>query len=669
MKNTTISLQIARNTFIKAAFVMLLSIAFPLLSINASFSLTLEEQRNQMHKEALVKNGNTRKPVIIEKYFDKITGKYVDVAAGQVLVKLKPRISVQSLELLNKKNNTNSEHIANTGILRVSAKAENIRTVDSLIQTYKNDPNVEYCEPNYIRKKLSAALNDTYYSLQWGLPQISAPLGWDIEKGSADVVIAVIDTGMSFDHEDLINKQWINPGEWGPSGSYANNGIDDDGNGYVDDSMGWDFARNDKRPLDFDGHGTHVSGIAAAENKNSKGIAGVAWNNKIMALCIFGDSDNATVADECLALYYAANNGAKVINLSLGSPGYSNAENTAIQYAHGKGCVIVAAAGNDGNSTLYYPASYSNVISVASVDKNDLRSPFSNYNSYVDVCAPGGYRASASDQIYSSCMFWTGDKYISNLYTYLSGTSMSAPFVSGLAALLLSQNPAWTNAQVENKIFSSADDLGPEGRDNYFGYGRINVYKALNTVPSTPKSFTAKNGKTDTSLSWVANTASDLAGYKIYRANTSSEAYSLIYTASSTMEEYQDPCSKGGYYYKICAYDLGGLESPFSDIACAATDDTLPEAGNYDISRILIYPNPFTGSTSGVTFDLLKGDEVIRIYTINGELVTSSSVVGSSNWLWNVTNLSGNPVARGIYLFVITNGSGQKRAGKIAVVY
>lgn len=412
-----------------------------------------------------------------EKYFDGRISKYVDVVAGQVLVKFKEGVSYQTIKSLNNINKLEiiKEFQKNTKVLSILNPNGKV-SVKDLVEIYSKDPSVEYVEPNFMLHALSTTPNDPYYSLQWALPLIKADTGWDFTKGSSSVIIAIIDTGASLSHEDLLNKIWNNPVESLPENK--SNGIDDDGNGYVDDWQGWDFilisGKGDNDPTDLNGHGSHVSGISAAETDNGKGIAGCSWNPKLMVLRVLNALGSGSVDYAISAIYYAANNGAKILNMSLGSYSYSSSMNDAVQYAHNKGCVIVAAAGNDGNSTINYPAGYDNVIGVASVDKNDSRSSFSNYNNSVDICAPGGDGNPADEGDILSC-------YLNNQYAYIAGTSMATPYVSGLAALVFSQNSGWTNTQVENRLMSTTDDLGQSGWDSSYGYGRINLYKALNT--------------------------------------------------------------------------------------------------------------------------------------------------------------------------------------------
>ena len=354
--------------------------------------------------------------------------------------------------------------------------------VEVKIAAFRADPRVEYAEPDYIALPAYEP-NDPYYSnsTQWGPRKIFAPQAWDLSKGDSSVVIAVIDWGVDLQHPDLQGKIWTNAGET------PNNGIDDDGNGYIDDVYGWDFANGDNDPQDDYGHGSHVGGIAAAATDNGVGIAGVAFNSSIMAVKV-GDGSTGTAQYSRIAMgiYYAADNGAKVISLSLGGYAYSGFLEAVVNYAWDAGYVLVGAAGNNNRSDPFYPAAYDNVIGVSATDQNDAKASWSNYGSYISVAAPGV-------SIYST--YWNG----SSTYAYMSGTSMSAPHVAGLAGLLFAQDGNRSNATVRSLIESTADDLGDAGWDQYYGYGRINAYRALGTVsaviePATGGSLSADNG-------------------------------------------------------------------------------------------------------------------------------------------------------------------------------
>ncbi|WP_233256491.1 S8 family peptidase, partial [Microcystis sp. 0824] len=277
------------------------------------------------------------------------------------------------------------------------------------------------------------------------------------------LVIGVIDTGVDYNHQDLVGNIWTNPGE------IAGDGIDNDGNGYIDDIRGWDFAYNDNNPSDVNGHGTHVSGTIAGKGNNGVGVTGVAWNAKIMPLKFLNDQGSGSTSNAILAINYATAKGVKLTNNSWGGGGYSQALYDAINAAGQAGALFIAAAGNDAKNTdtsPSYPASYNlaNIISVASTTRTDALSSFSNYGlTSVDLGAPGS-------EIYSTTP--------NNTYSTYSGTSMASPHVAGAAALLWSQNPTWTAQQVKDALMNTGDPLASLAGKTVSGK-RLNVFNAL----------------------------------------------------------------------------------------------------------------------------------------------------------------------------------------------
>jgi subtilisin family serine protease len=317
---------------------------------------------------------------------------------------------------------------------------------------------IEFAEPDHIYH-INATPNDTYYTLLWGMnntgqtvnsdpgtagADIDANLAWDVTTGSSTVVVGMADSGIRKTHEDLAANIWTNPGE------IAGNNIDDDGNGYKDDTWGWDFWNNDKDPTDDNGHGTHTAGTVGAVGNNGKGVAGVAWNVRLVGLKIGSRTGSVSSSAGISAINYCIGKGIKISNHSWGGTGYSSAFDSAVTTARNAGHMLVCAAGNSGvnnDSTPFYPASYSqdNIIAVASTTNDDTLSSFSNYGSTrVDLGAPGSTIASTYI-----------NRNANNAYAYLSGTSMAAPHVTGAAALVWSVNPTWTYSQVRSKIFST----------------------------------------------------------------------------------------------------------------------------------------------------------------------------------------------------------------------
>ncbi|MFM2381195.1 MAG: hypothetical protein RLZZ143_3778, partial [Cyanobacteriota bacterium] len=319
-------------------------------------------------------------------------------------------------------------------------------SVEKILAQYRSNPIFEYIEPDYIRTlgtitPQATFPNDPSFNQLWGLHNTGQSGGTaDADIDAPNLVIGVIDTGVDYNHQDLVGNIWTNPGE------IANDGIDNDGNGYIDDIRGWDFAYNDNNPSDVDGHGTHVSGTIAGKGNNGVGVTGVAWNAKIMPLKFLDDTGSGSTSNAILAINYATAKGVKITNNSWGGGGYSQALYDAINAAGQAGALFIAAAGNSAQNTdtsPSYPASYNlaNIISVASTTRTDSLSSFSNYGlTSVDLGAPGS-------EIYSTTP--------NNTYATYSGTSMASPHVTGAAALLWSQNPTWTAQQVKNTLMNT----------------------------------------------------------------------------------------------------------------------------------------------------------------------------------------------------------------------
>lgn len=324
---------------------------------------------------------------------------------------------------------------------------------------------VKYIEPDYIYH-LSATPNDTFYGLLWGLhntgqtvngdpgiadADIDGPEAWDVTTGGSSFVIAVCDSGLRRTHEDISGNLWTNPGE------IAGNRIDDDRNGYVDDTQGWDFYFNDNDPNDGNGHGTHVAGTIGAKGNNGRGVTGVNWNCRLVSLRIANNQGAISSTAAINAINYCVGKGIKISNHSWGGGGYSSSMFNTINAARTAGHLVVAAAGNGGadgvgdnnDSTPQYPASYNldNIISVAAINNNNGLASFSNFGATtVDLGAPG--------VMIASC--WNTNN---TAYVYLDGTSMATPHVSGVAALVWARNPTWTYSQVRSKILSTVTPL------------------------------------------------------------------------------------------------------------------------------------------------------------------------------------------------------------------
>lgn len=355
--------------------------------------------------------------------------------------------------------------------------------VPAAVEILNGLPGVRIAEPNW-RRYRSRVPNDASYALQWGLSNIGqfggtsgrdidAERAWDTQTGAATTIVAVTDTGVDWNHPDLAANIWANSGE-------IINGADDDVNGYTDDVRGYDFGdpmhQGDNNPDDDSadpGHGTHVSGIAGAVGNNGVGVAGVGWGIRIMPLKVADDLGDMFDSYLVPAIFYAANNGAHVINISLGGgPGASL--QSAVNSATAAGVLVVAAAGNDNTSDPVtggaYPAAYDNAVAVAATDDDDLRAGFSNYGSWVDIAAPGV-------GIYSTIPTF----FIGSDYDFADGTSMASPMVAGVAAVIRSEYPTITVSELRERLLNSTeniDALNP-GYAGLLGRGRVNLARGL----------------------------------------------------------------------------------------------------------------------------------------------------------------------------------------------
>jgi len=364
-----------------------------------------------------------------------LAGEYIP---DEILVKFKKNAAYENiLDCISSANGTVSSSIEELNIWVVQVPfgevAESIAAISAC-------PEVRYAEPNYTASIADTIPSDPNWNLQEdALIHIHAPQGWDLSTGSSAVTIAIVDTGVDLNHADLSAK--IVPGH--------------------------NSINNASSPQDDNGHGTSVAGIAAASSNNGIGMAGVSWGARIMPVKVLGAGGSGNVGNVAEGITWAADNGAQVINLSLGVPGSSATLQDAVNYAYLKGCVIVAAAGNDRTDPLRYPAQYPHVIAVGAVDNADNRALFSNFGSELDLMAPG-------ISIYSTDF--------SGGYGWSSGTSMSAPFVSGLAAILRGYPAGSSPDAIEWIMESAAKDLGAAGRDDLYGYGLIQMDAALKLV-------------------------------------------------------------------------------------------------------------------------------------------------------------------------------------------
>lgn len=440
---------------------------------------------------------------------------------------------------------------------------------------------VEYVEVDKLYR-VHAVPNDSAWSAQWGPRRVGLPAALDVTRGKADIVVGVIDTGIDHEHPDLRHQLWINRAEdangdgmfqpWpsteareGVFGDF--DGVDNDGNGFVDDVIGWDFVDQpdvsnaaggdyrDPDPFPFDdmGHGSNVSGIIAAETDNGIGIAGIAPGCRLMTLRAFDARGVGAESDVARALAYAVANGARVINMSFGDVVYSRVLRDVIRYAYARGVVMVASAGNAQSTALHYPSAYDETISVSATVSNDLPAGFSNYGPTIDIAAPG------SDILTT---------HPGGGYTGFFGTSASAPFVSGVAALLLSRSDALTPEDVRGLLIASAEDLGARGWDDRYGAGLLRADNALRLeYPSTvrilsPRTDAGTNAQDVVVIGTVASPL--MTGYRVmYGVGVNPQRWTDI-TADVPRQVIADT---------LCRWDVSALADTTYTLRLAALTD------------------------------------------------------------------------------------------------
>ena len=447
---------------------------------------------------------------------------------GELIIRFKKEATEERIVGLRVEQDSEEVYVSPFTFARVW-RVPPSKTVEEWVDFFDKLPLVEYAEPNYVRYALWYP-NDPYYVYQWHFDDdhtnnlggaSSNPYGgvngggirmeeaWSITSGSSNIVVAVIDTGVAYENYVIptYEKGTVKPGVknyekapdlagtsfWQNEDEIAGNSIDDDGNGFVDDVNGWDFVNNDAHPNDNNAHGTHVTGTIAQTTDNGLGGAGIAFNTTIMSIKVLDYDGSGYDVDVADGIYYAVDNGAKVINLSLGGDDPSTTLENAVDYAYDNGVVVVAASGNDGTESVDYPAAYDDyVIAVGATRYDETRASYSDYGSSLDLVAPGGdvdvdqnedgYADGVLQQTFKPYVFPLKADPTDWAYWFFDGTSMAAPHVSGVAALLLAQDSTFTPDRIRDALESTAEDLGDSGRDDTYGWGLIDAQEALQSI-------------------------------------------------------------------------------------------------------------------------------------------------------------------------------------------
>ena len=459
LRNATVTLKESEQTTVN---IVLNNTGQSLLRYSANIS---SQAMTQASSQASIRSKPARQPLSVSSMASH---------SGNIIIKLNDsQPSARSFnELLSQYKLQERESIDSLNLRVVRPDQQDPAAFVQLINDLNNQPQVDYAEPDYNIQAFYLP-NDAHFDDQWALNNegqtgggfdndINAPETWENFRDASNMIVAVIDTGVDYGHQDLNANIWTNPGE------IADNGLDDDNNGYVDDIHGYDFINTDADPMDDHAHGTHVAGIIGAKGNNGQGISGTAHTAQIMAVKFLSAYGGGSTSGAISSIVYAVDNGAKVLNNSWGGGPHSEALFDAIAYANEQDVLFLAAAGNasnDNDNTPSYPASYDlpNIISVASTDHNDQLSYFSNYGMSVDIAAPGSDILSTVPQ---------------DNYDTFSGTSMATPFVAGAAILIRSHFPQLSALETKEILLTNVDELAHLNEMVASG-GRMNLHSAL----------------------------------------------------------------------------------------------------------------------------------------------------------------------------------------------
>ena len=574
-------------------------------------------------RESLIKTDMKYPNLVVEEvYHENENGdlslvSYVEYVADHLMVKIDSDENVKKLQ--QDYSALEVSKIGDDRLFKVKLNGEDIDTVKNAISEYEKSGTVQYAEKDYV---MSSSSNDSYYSNLWGMnntgqsggtadADIDAPEGWAISKGSKDVLVAVIDTGIDYNHPDLSANMWTNPGETGTDANgndKSTNGIDDDNNGYVDDFRGWDFYNNDNDPMDDHSHGTHCAGTIGAAGDNNVGVIGVSPNVSLVGLKFLSGGGSGYTSDAIQAVLYHNKIGVDISSNSWGGGGYSQALKDAIDAAASRNILFVAAAGNSGLNTdnsTYYPCGYdsANVMSIAATDHNDNIASFSNYGvTSVDMGAPGVSILSTTPN---------------SGYRFFSGTSMATPHVSGAAALLKSVSPSMSYADMKYALMYKGDSISSLSGKTVSG-NRLNIHKLLGDGETPEPAYISSpvNGSeftsADITFTWQSNSNVSQLNMMIGTSFGSSDLY-LGEDLSGTSVSVNLPEDGSRLYVRLSSLIDG--EWYHRDTSYIASDAAIPPPAKSELT----YPVAGTVLKSGrIDFKWTVGSQVERRYLYVG---------------------------------------------------
>jgi thermitase len=514
----------------------------------------------------------------------------------------------------------------NLRLLRVPAVA-----AERIQAALEKRPEIDYAEPDAVAHAI-ATPNDPSYGSQWHLTKIQAPLAWDVSTGSPKVIIAVIDSGVNAGHPDLAGR--VLPG--------------------------YDFVNGDSDAHDDNGHGTAVAGVAAASTNNALGVAGLTWSSPVLPVKVLGADGSGSYSNIIKGITFSADSGARIINLSLGGTSSSRALQDAVNYAWGKSAVLIAAAGNNGNSTPVYPAACNLVVAVSATDSKDARPSWSNFGSYVELSAPGVSILTT---------------HSASGYANYNGTSFSSPVAAGVAALVAATWPAASNAQIVDLLLKNADDIGAAGYDVYYGHGRVNAARAVlaasqavapdTTAPSAYFGSPAA-GATVSGTVTISGDATDNVGVSRLELRIDGSLVASV-NASTTSHAWDTRLvGDGPRVLELRAFDAAG------NVGTTTRSVTVSNQTAVDtIAPVSAITSPADGSritTRQVSINVTSSDNVgvvkLELY-INGRLFGTSSA-SSATFNWNTNKVSSG--AHRLQSFA-TDAAGNVGASPIITVY
>jgi len=504
---------------------------------------------------------------------------------------------------------------------------------DKVLLALQRNKDVEYAEPDFEAHAI-ATTNDPYFTQghQWYLSKIEATTAWDTTKGSSNVVVAVLDTGVLASHPDISGKVLA----------------------------GYNFVSNNTNTTDDNGHGTAVAGLTSASTNNGVGMAAVSWANPVMPVKVLGANGSGSYSGISNGITWAADKGARIINLSLGGTSSSKTLQDAVNYAWKKNVILIAAAGNNGNNTPVYPAACTNVVAVSATNSSDGRPSWSNYGSYVDVSAPG-----------VSVLTLSG----ASGYANWNGTSFSSPVASGVVALMVSANSSLSNAGIVDALLKNSDDIGAAGYDVYFGHGRVNARRAVaavttsspaDTTPPVASINSPANGATLSGSVNVGVSATDNVGVtkiELYIGGVlSGQSSSASATFTWNTVNFQD----GTYTLESRAYDaannVGTSTISVTVKNSTQTDTTAPVAAITSPSD----GSTLVGRTTKITVSASDNVAVTKVELyIDGKLF-GTSTSSSPTFNWNTNKVAKGAHTLQAYAF---DAAGNIGASRLITVY